>query len=336
MPTNLDWINHVCICSGGNYHAHAFLDGTIRLFSALEPKRYLGELKGHVSAITKLCTTDDYLISACDDGIICVWQGLECVKVFNKHTSNITDVCVSPDNKWIASSSYDGTVRVWDLQWGQQKHVLRGHVNEVMCVMIHREYIISGSADHTIGVWNMGTGQLVCKLEKDTDVIYCLCIIDDSHFASGSKDGTIRVWNLTTFQSEYILRTGFNSVYTLRSSPSHIVSQLANHTIQVWDINSRKRAHQFIANHNCTVRLTPDAQFVVGHHGIIGNLLTGHALTDTLDAFRDDFGLRGGQSFVAVDCHNSIFVGVKNFQDIHIKEYPFADCRILLFYLLSS
>ena len=57
------------------------------------------------------------------------------------HLGCVTHVVFSPDGQRLATSSEDGTVRVWDAASGQQTLVLRGHSDIVRSVtFIRRRY----------------------------------------------------------------------------------------------------------------------------------------------------------------------------------------------------
>jgi len=58
----------------------------------------------------------------------------------------------------LVSGSRDTTLRVWDLDTGACRHVMRGHSDSVRCLALHGSYAISGSYDHTVRVWNYQTG----------------------------------------------------------------------------------------------------------------------------------------------------------------------------------
>ena len=56
------------------------------------------------------------LFAACDDGTTRLWDTLKgtCVGGLYGHTSNISDVIVSPDGRAVATSSYDATIKIWN------------------------------------------------------------------------------------------------------------------------------------------------------------------------------------------------------------------------------
>ena len=42
------------------------------------------------------------------------------LQILEGHQHNITSVAYSPDGKFIASGSYDYTVRIWNLEYGKE------------------------------------------------------------------------------------------------------------------------------------------------------------------------------------------------------------------------
>jgi WD40 repeat protein len=43
------------------------------------------------------------------------------------HTQAVVSVAYSPDGKTLASASYDGTLKLWDVTSGKERTTLRGH-----------------------------------------------------------------------------------------------------------------------------------------------------------------------------------------------------------------
>ena len=72
-------------------------------------------------------------------------------KQFKEHT--IKKVYIA-----IVSGSVDSTVRVWDVETGEELSVLTGHLDTVTSVAFRpgRKQIVSGSFDKSIKVWRYG------------------------------------------------------------------------------------------------------------------------------------------------------------------------------------
>jgi WD40 repeat protein len=79
------------------------------------------------------------------------------------HTGPITEVTFSPDGSILATSSLDGTIRLWQVSDGSLLNVLEGHTEGVKSIAFSPsgEWIVSGSNDRTVRIWRVGDGSLV-------------------------------------------------------------------------------------------------------------------------------------------------------------------------------
>lgn len=87
------------------------------------------------------------------------------LKNFTGHRRTITAADYSPDNKRIASVSYDKTIRLWDIVNEPEKAIFQPiyrHHDEVTDVDFRRDgkRIASSSLDGTFKIWNVETGYL--------------------------------------------------------------------------------------------------------------------------------------------------------------------------------
>jgi WD40 repeat protein len=96
------------------------------------------------------------------------------------HTEPIACVAFSADSRWLATTSWDDTIRVWDLSLdtpGNSPIVLTGHSEEVNAAAFTPDgrWLITGSNDNTARVWDL----------SDRESIQCLLVL--SHPGDVSK-----------------------------------------------------------------------------------------------------------------------------------------------------
>lgn len=82
------------------------------------------------------------------------------------HTKEVTDFDFSANNQYIASTSIDKTVRVWDVSKGLCIRVIYG-VSSQLCIRFHpvnNNFLSVGNANKEILVFNFSTGRTINKL----------------------------------------------------------------------------------------------------------------------------------------------------------------------------
>ncbi|SPQ17850.1 cc66ce0a-f11d-4dfc-a536-8eee764de0f2 [Thermothielavioides terrestris] len=76
------------------------------------------------------------------------------------HTRAVSQVRISPDGRWIASASADGTAKIWDAATGAHLDTLVGHMAGVSCLAWAPDSntLATGSDDKAIWLWDRVTG----------------------------------------------------------------------------------------------------------------------------------------------------------------------------------
>jgi len=166
--------------------------------------------------------------------------GLTLSNLLRGHTDAITQIAYSPDGHFMASSSDDKTIRIWDLTGNESSIILREHDGDISCVTWspNGNELAAGSEDNAIYIWETNNWRLVHKIQKHLDNVSCLEWSPDGKFlASGSFDNTVRIWGTETYSELLTFDFHENRVRKLAWSPdsTKIASAGDDKLIHVWN-----------------------------------------------------------------------------------------------------
>jgi WD40 repeat protein len=224
----------------------------------------------------ELCFTLSLIISV----LILTWQGdyfanaqtiaernykLELV-IEEGHTSAISSVAFSPDRKTLASGSWDNTVKLWNVETGQQIKSLDDHADLVSSVAFSPDgkTLASGSWDNTVKLWSVETGQLIKTLKSNIDSITVTFLPDGKTLASISLSSTITLWNIETGQQIKAFRGGDYVVHSAAISPDGNVLAIGSDdsVISLWNVEKSQQIRSFEGHDSgiYSVAFSPDGK----------------------------------------------------------------------------
>lgn len=118
-----------------------------------------------------------------------------CGHILREHLDEVWFVAFSHHGRYLASSSKDGSVLIWDVDAGfTVKYRLHGHRDAVAFLSWSPDdtRLISCSSDHSARVWNMDTGEQVLHFSKHTDAVTSAAWFPNGqYFVTGSLDKCI-------------------------------------------------------------------------------------------------------------------------------------------------
>ncbi len=131
------------------------------------------------------------MVTGDEDGRIALWApgGVTPVRVLEGHTKPIGAFAVSPDGKFLASASWDRTIRLWPLTGGQA-FVIRGHQQNVTGVaFIDAKTYVSVSHDSTLRIWTLFGG--APKIVTLPTPLNAVAVARDGEIIAGGEDGRV-------------------------------------------------------------------------------------------------------------------------------------------------
>lgn len=177
-------------------------------------------------------------------------MGYRLVRGLSGHTDVIGRISWSPDGRLLASASRDRTLRIWNPQTGQVKHVLDGHKGWVIDLdwSPDAKRIVTCADDRSLRIWDVDKGKLLHTMLGHDDTVKSVAWSPDgSIIASGSEDKTIRFWDGDTGSPLQTLQGHAGSVLSLAWSPDgqKLVSGSEDTMIRLWSAKTGKTLRIF-------------------------------------------------------------------------------------------
>jgi WD40 repeat protein len=143
---------------------------------------------------------------------------------FEGHTQPVSDVIHLFDGQRIITCSLDGSLRVWNLESGEQigddwQDVESGV--HTIALSPDGKNLASGSEDGAVRLWDVDTGNVIDKWTGHKELVTSVCWCSDGcRVVSGSRDGTARQWNVKSGETILTpIKTGHAKVEAVVYSP---------------------------------------------------------------------------------------------------------------------
>lgn len=151
-------------------------------------------LRFHESAVNAVAILrDGRIVTGGEDGRIAIWnvgQSTPAI-VLEGHTAPVVGLAGSPDGRWLASASWDRTVRLWPLAGGEPR-VLEGHQGNVngVAFMPDGSAVVSAGYDATVRIWPLANAgpPVVATMSSPLNAV---AVARDGEILAGGGDGKV-------------------------------------------------------------------------------------------------------------------------------------------------
>ena len=167
--TNVTW-GYLSITPDGNLLALANNRGPIEIFETRTGRRIDRlERRGLIDSI-ELSRDGEYIaIGTGNSGLLWNIDARRPMWTGKGHRDRVFSIRFSPDQKMIATASWDSDVRLWDVATGKELAVLTGHKAAVLNCAFSPDgrTLATKSDDRTIKFWNLATFREVASISLD-------------------------------------------------------------------------------------------------------------------------------------------------------------------------
>ena len=194
--------------SAGDQIVTASWDGSLIVWDLTSREYHYKDLNNQSAYCIGFTPNDLYIIAGNLKNNFNFYEAdaLESFRDLKGHTGIVGDFDFSPDGRSIATASWDGKVKIWDVLSGMMIGKNSKHLGQVYTVAWDpkNRFVASGSADNSIILWDPVKNEEFARLEGHNTAVTCIKITSDgSKLISCSVEGTIKVWDLNTLKEDY-------------------------------------------------------------------------------------------------------------------------------------
>ncbi|XP_059469900.1 transducin beta-like protein 3 [Neocloeon triangulifer] len=201
---------------------------------------------GSIGAVVFSQTSAEWLYSGAQDNCIKAWKIKENEKEYSltpvhsaiAHDKEINGLCVSPNDKFVASASQDKTAKLWNADL-TLIGALRGHKRGVWCARFSSadQVIATGSADCTIRLWNLADLTCIKTFEgHDASVLKLEFLASGLQIISSAGDGLLKLWTIKNSECTLTLDGHDGRIWALavQADQTRMVSGGSDSKLVVW------------------------------------------------------------------------------------------------------
>jgi platelet-activating factor acetylhydrolase IB subunit alpha len=190
-----EWVRSLCMAPSGEMFASCSLDQTVRLWD-MATGACLQTFEGHTMSVEAVVFSNAKADEIIVDKLL---KGETRTAMRQKLTEQKEDKTKAMGGMFLASSSRDMSIKLWNVDTGEEVMTLNGHTNWVQSLVFHPHgrFLLSASDDKSIRCWDMAEGGQEARVLENAHEMFVVSVDWPKNlmlFASGACDKTIKIW----------------------------------------------------------------------------------------------------------------------------------------------
>ena len=168
-------------------------------------------------------------------------------KTLKGHKDRLAVLIKLSKNNLIATGSYDGTVKIWDITKDENEALImnKNAIGSVFCLLeFEPGKLLGGTSANMVNLWDLedeDNQEYIYNFYKHYLWVQALVKCDENHFASASNDARIIIWDYTNKKDEIYLE-GHNDCIMdmIMLKNGYLCTSSADENIRIWDWKQQK------------------------------------------------------------------------------------------------
>ena len=168
-------------------------------------------------------------------------------KTLKGHKDRLAVLIKLSKNNLIATGSYDGTVKIWDITKDENEALImnKNAIGSVFCLLeFEPGKLLGGTSANMVNLWDLedeDNQEYIYNFYKHYLWVQALVKCDENHFASASNDTRIIIWDYINRKDEIYLE-GHNDCIMdmIMLKNGYLCTSSADENIGIWDWKQQK------------------------------------------------------------------------------------------------
>lgn len=263
LTGHTSWVRRCAVSPDGTFIVSASFDRRLRVWDSAT-----GELRrvlvGHTDGVTDCVVSPDsrFIVSTSLDESVRIWdvETGTMVRTLSAqwnverggwlvrdrpagHLASVWSCAISPDGRRVLSASADQTLKLWDVETGEELRTLSGHTATVEGCAFSPGGALAASAgaDGTLRIWDSASGATRIVIEPKAGALTaCTFTPCGTWIVCACNDGTLRTYDVEggNEHAVYVGHTDIVNDCAVSTDGGVLVSASMDATLKLWDASA--------------------------------------------------------------------------------------------------